>query len=311
MNTLSPAIHSSVGQLRHKWSAIKELSKSGIVTLVLISVTAGYLAGHSHQTAFDWARFSLTLIGILFLSSGSSALNQYQEQARDIQMPRTAGRPLPSGRVSKREAQWFIATSLALGSFLLFQVSITQWALGLVAVISYNGLYTLWWKRNHAHAAIPGAIPGALPILMGYAAASEKLWTPGGLYLFGLMFFWQMPHFWVLAIKYQDDYRKGGFPTLPVAVGTQRTTQEITIWGLGYIALSMMAPLFIPLGGVYWTTAIIVGIALLWELRGFAQAPESKRWLRFFLAISLSLLAYLAAIIIDLWMIQIPTIWVN
>ena len=297
--------------LRHKWSALKELSKSGIVTLVLITVTAGYLAGHSHQTPFDTSRFFLTLIGILFLSSGSSALNQFQERERDKKMPRTANRPLPSGRISSTEALVIIGFSIAVGLILLAQVSLTQLALGLVAVASYNGLYTLWWKRSHAHAAIPGAIPGALPILMGYSAAAGKLWTPGGLYLFGLLFFWQMPHFWVLAIKYQEDYRKGGFPTLPVARGTEITTQEITLWGLGYIALSILAPLFLPVGGLYIATALLLGFWLLWELFGFARAPESKRWLRFFLGINLSLIVYLGALVCDLWLIRFPGIWVN
>src|SRR6185437_16687128 len=100
-------------------------------------------------------------------------------------------------------------------------VSIPVAVLGLLAVLSYNGLYTLWWKRRWSYAAIPGAIPGALPILMGHYAAAGHLGAPAGIYLFLLLFFWQMPHFWVLALRFRADYEKGDFPTLPVTHGPE------------------------------------------------------------------------------------------
>jgi heme o synthase len=144
----------------------RELSKSGIVALVLISVLGGYLVGHPFEEPFSLPRLAMTLLGILFLASGSSALNQYQERHIDQEMPRTAQRPLPSGRMTPREVLAFVVVTLSLGLLLLWQVSGEVFMLGVLAIAFYNGLYTIWWKRRWAYAAIPGAIPGALPVLM-------------------------------------------------------------------------------------------------------------------------------------------------
>ncbi len=295
----TPALEESA--LAQKARAIQELSKSGIVTLVLISVLAGYLLGHSHETPLSWARMLSTLGAILLLSSGSSALNQVQERHLDATMKRTAKRPLPSGRLTLAESLAFVCVCITLGAAWLFALSPVLGALGLVAVLSYNVLYTLWWKKTWAFAAIPGAIPGALPILMGYVAASGSLTAPGGWYLFGILFFWQMPHFWVLALKYMDDYRAGGFPTLPVARGPVTTVAQIVLWCLGYIAFALMAPLFFKLGAIYLISSWVVSLGMLWLLRAFVQAPESRQWLRFFMGINFSLILYLTLAVIDVW----------
>src|SRR4051812_28077740 len=116
---VTPAPTFSSSGLGNRIAIYRELSKSGIVALVLISVLGGYLVGHRPELAFDWGRLALTLFGILFLASGSSALNQLQEQAEDALMPRTAGRPLPSGRISLLEAGAFVGVTLSLGLLLL------------------------------------------------------------------------------------------------------------------------------------------------------------------------------------------------
>jgi protoheme IX farnesyltransferase len=288
-----------------KFRALQELAKSGIVTLVLISVLAGYLMGHPHEQDFSWSRMLATLGAILLLASGSSALNQIQERHLDANMKRTAKRPLPSGRLSLREAWAFVSICLVAGGVGLFALQPALGWLGLAAVISYNGLYTLWWKKNLAFAAVPGAIPGALPILMGYVAASGSVLDAGGWYLFALLFFWQMPHFWVLALKFRDDYREGGFPTLPVARGPITTVAQIVIWCLGYVALGLMAPLFFKLGPIYWITAFALSVSVLALLFSFTRAPESQSWLRFFLGINFSLILYLGAAVVDVWSIYL------
>jgi protoheme IX farnesyltransferase len=158
-------------------------------------------------------------------------------------------------------------------------------------------------------AAVPGAIPGALPILMGYLAASGNLKDPGGWYLFAILFFWQMPHFWVLALKYRDDYREGQIPTLPVSMGEGITRKQITIWGLAYIGISLMAPLFLPVGNIYLISAVIVGAWVAIELFRFWRKPDGKSWLRFFLSINFSLVAYIMLIVVDLWFVYaIPSL---
>ena len=295
--------------VRIKFETLQELAKSGIVTLVLISVLGGYLIGQPSEGSFQPLRLLLTLLGVLFLASGSSALNQLQERHIDATMPRTASRPLPSGRISYREATLFIVLSLSLGLFLLSRISFSVLTLGFLAVVLYNGLYTLWWKKHWAYAAIPGAIPGALPILMGYASARGSITASGGWYLFFLLFFWQMPHFWVLALKYKDDYQKGGFPTLPVARGTGVTVSEISMWCVAYVALAFMAPLFLPVGWIYLSVTSLMSIQVIRELVAFTKAPESKKWLHFFLWVNFSLIAYIGAAAIDLWSFYLPAFW--
>ena len=172
-----------------QFSIYRELSKSGIVTLVLISVLGGYFIGQPLDLPFSWPRLALTLVGVLLLASGSSALNQYQERNIDVTMPRTANRPIPSGRLLPQTALLFVVTTLLVGSLTLGFLGFSIFALGLSAVIFYNGFYTLWWKKKWAYAAVPGAIPGAIPIVIGYAASHGEVFTPGGAYLFFILFF--------------------------------------------------------------------------------------------------------------------------
>ena len=292
-----------------RFDTYKELSKSGIVALVVISVLGGYLTGRPLDQDLGLVRLAATLFGILLLASGSSALNQIQEREIDAQMPLTAKRPLPSGTLQLWEAWTFVGVTGIGGLVILNSLGRPLLWLGFASVISYNGLYTLWWKKHWAFAAVPGAVPGALPILMGYAAADGRVLAPGGLYLFAILFFWQMPHFWVLALRYRKDYAQGGFPTLPVALGSDVTVRQIVIWGLGYVAIALMAPLFIGLHHIYLVLAILTSAKVLWELFAFAREPESKRWLHFFLWVNFSLILYIAAAALDHWSMHLFRRW--
>ncbi len=284
-----------------------QLAKSGIVTLVLISVLGGFLIGQPFEIPLNWTKLVFTLLGILLLSSGSSALNQYQDREIDALMPRTMNRPLPSGQLSSREVIVFVAVTLILGLLTLVRIDLKLFWLGITAVISYNGLYTLWWKRKWAYAAIPGAIPGALPILMGHVAATGNLLHPAGIYLFFILFYWQMPHFWVLALKFETDYRAGHIPTLPVARGVKITVIQIAVWCVAYVALALMGTFFLHTGWIAFAINLAVSLFLLKELRQFVAAEDPvKAWLKFFLWINFSLIFYIAAYAIDLWSVYLP-----
>ena len=195
--------------------AYAELSKLGIVTLVLVSAAAGFMLAAPLGPDFPWRRGLAMLSGVMLLSCGASALNQVQERRRDALMARTAGRPLPSGRLS------------------LAQGSSASRSLGIAA-----GAALLWLgrgpdrgrpraprrrvlqRRLHAmaeavhspFAAVPGAVPGALPPVIGWVAGGGGLGDAGAVILFGILFLWQMPHFWALALRYRADYAAGGFP---------------------------------------------------------------------------------------------------
>ncbi|MEK7691503.1 MAG: UbiA family prenyltransferase, partial [Bdellovibrionota bacterium] len=142
---------------------VLDLSKSGIVTLVLIAGVAGYLMGQPLSAPLDWLNLIRTLTGILLLSSGSAALNQIQEQDLDARMKRTSARPLPSKRLTTTSAVTWSLGSTGLGLILLAFGAWQVTVLGALAMLLYNGMYTLWWKPKWAYAAVPGAIPGALP----------------------------------------------------------------------------------------------------------------------------------------------------
>ena len=282
---------------------ILRLTKAEIVLLEVITLTAGFFIGHSLERPISWENFIFTFLGVGALALGSGALNQIQEHSEDALMERTKDRPIPSGRISLTLA-WILSISLfTLGVALLSLVSLPVLALGVFAVISYNGLYTLWWKRKLAFAAIPGAIPGSLPILIGFQAAVSDLYDLRGYYLFGILFFWQMPHFWVLALKYSKDYHQGGFPTLPVAKGTEVTRFQITLWCLAYSGVGLLSSLFFPTGILGLIGSLLVSAWLLYELSRFLRHPEQRTWLRFFLSINFSLLLYLFVISADLWSI--------
>ncbi len=278
---------------------IAEFGKSGIVTLVLMSQAFGYWIGHRPEAPWDWPRFGLSLTGMLLLALGSSAWNQIQERDADARMPRTKNRPLPSKRLTLGHAIVLASILLLSGLGLLFTVSGMLGFQGIAAVIFYNGLYTAWWKPRWAYAAIPGSIPGAMPIWMGFTASSDAPWHPAGIYLFGLLVFWQMPLFWSLAIRYAEDYRLGGFPTLPVARGPAMTVFQISVWLLGYVLVIALAPVIFPLTWLYATLATPLIVGLVWTWWRYRHAPQAH-WLRFFLAVNLSLVWILTALSLDL-----------
>jgi protoheme IX farnesyltransferase len=282
---------------------ILKLTKAEIVLLEIITLAAGFLIGHSLEHPINWVLFLYTLSGTAFLALGSGALNQIQEHQEDALMERTRSRPIPSGRISLSFAWTLSILLFAFGLALLHFVSLPVLILGAFAVISYNGLYTMWWKRKLAFAAIPGAIPGAIPILIGFQAAVGDLTDLRGYYLFAILFFWQMPHFWVLALKYSNDYDQGGFPTLPVAKGSEVTRFQITLWCLAYAAIGLLSVFFFPTGIPGVIGSLLVSAWLLFELHRFLKQPEKKSWLRFFLSVNFSLLLYLFAISADLWSI--------
>ena len=280
-----------------------QLTKAEIVLLEVITLIAGFLIGQSLEVPIPGMRFLLVIVGVSALALASGALNQIQEREEDSQMKRTQSRPLPAGRISLPIALCIVASLFLAGTLCLLNVSRSVVILGWLAVVSYNGLYTLWWKRKLAFAAIPGAIPGALPILIGFQAAVGNLTDVRGYYLFAILFFWQMPHFWVLALKYSNDYDRGGFPTLPVARGSQVTRFQITLWCLAYSAIGLLSALFFPIGIIGLLGSLAVSIWLIFELVRFLKHPEQKTWLRFFLSINFSLILYLGVISTDLWSI--------
>ena len=274
---------------------------------VLVSGLAGYFLSWPPYEPLNLAHLALSMAALYFFSAGSFAINQAQEWKQDSQMPRTAKRPIPSGRVSSFQA-WFIGIVFVIFGCLCGLLVMPQgveypWVtiLGLVTVIFYNVLYTLHWKKKLAFGAVPGAIPGAMPVVIGFAANTDRLINPELIYVFMLLFLWQMPHFWALAIRFKDDYKLGKFPVLPVAIGTEATLFHMGLYMFAYVALAIAAPWFI---GVYWVYGLVVipfAFKILYEFLRYYKAGGGQRWLPFFLWTNFSILVFLIAPVIDKW----------
>ena len=278
-----------------------ELTKFGIVVFVIFTATGGYLMGHPFRELFSIQHFLLTIFGLYFLSSGSFALNQFQERDIDIKMPRTQGRPLPSGRLTPVQALLFAYAMLSIGLVLCFLVSWKFAALGMATVVLYNFFYTLMWKRKSPFAAVPGAIPGAMPFVMGYTAASGVVFDKLNGYFFLVMFFWQMPHFWALALRYKDDYEKGGIPVLPAARGQKATEYYVGLYTFAYLALALSAPFVVSVSWAYMLIALPFAFKVLYELFRFLKDPLGKAWVSFFLWTTFSVLIFIIVPAIDRW----------
>ena len=216
---------------------------------MLVSAGAGFMLAAPLGPEFPWAAGLIVLLGVMLLSSGASALNQVQERRRDALMARTAGRPLPSGRLSFGQGLLFAILALGAGALILWLgIGRTAGILGIVAAAFYNGLYTPWLKPTSPFAAVPGALPGSLPPVIGWVAGGGSPLDAGAFILFGILFLWQMPHFWALALRYKEDYAAGGFPMVAEAVGVEGTARLILVYAFGLTALSLAAPTF-GLGG--------------------------------------------------------------
>ncbi|HET7435345.1 MAG TPA: heme o synthase [Thermoanaerobaculia bacterium] len=236
-----------------------ELSKSRIVLMVLITTAAGYLFGATHVHAL---LFLNALIGTALVAAGTNALNQYVERDHDAKMHRTRMRPLPAGRITPRAALVFSSGIAILGTLYLgLTVNWLSAALGAFTLTSYIFVYTPL-KRMSTICTLIGAIPGAVPPLMGWTAATGALGT-GGWIAFGILFLWQLPHFMAISWMYRDDYARGGFAMLSVVDddGAKVARQSI-FYSLALLAVSVL-PSFLGLTGViYLIGAAACGVAL-------------------------------------------------
>jgi heme o synthase len=278
-----------------------DLTKLGITIFVILAAISGYAVGFQAEQTFDVIHFLKLIAGTFLLSSGSLALNQVQEYKLDAQMPRTAKRPVASGKIQPMAAG-ILAVSFLFGGFsLLWQVSPMSFYLGVLTVVLYNVIYTYIWKPKWIYAAVPGAIPGALPVTMGYAAINPNIFSMESIYLFLILFLWQMPHFWALAIKFKDDYREGGIPTLPVALGMDRTLYQMGLYNFAYVGCALMSPIFYTVSWFYVFLVVPVSVKLLIEFHKFNKSKGQEGWLRYFMWINVSVLIYMIVPALDKW----------
>ena len=242
------------------------------------------------------------ILGIYFVSSGSFILNQAHEFQLDTQMNRTKKRPIPQGFISEKKAYILSLNLIALGLSILSQVNFLTVLLSLITVLLYNFFYTLRWKKSYPYAAVFfGAIPGALPVVIGYCASSSSFLQLKCGYLFLIMFLWQMPHFWSLAFHYKKDYAKAKIPVLPNAFGEDKTFFHIGLYTLAYLGTVLLAPFFLKTGWVYFIIALPFCIKIMVE---FYRFYNHKKGLLFFSWLNISLLVFLSIPLLDWWAVS-------
>lgn len=242
--------------VKEKVSAYFELTKPRIAFMLVLTSGAGFYMGSSGD--FDVAKFINAMIGITLLAFGVATLNQWMERDLDLLMPRTEKRPLPTGRITSTEALIFgVIQCLVAEVYLFYLVNPLTALLGITVIVGYVLLYTPMKTRTSASTAV-GAIPGAMPPLMGWTAASDSI-TLGALSLFIILFLWQFPHFFAIAWMYREDYAKAGIIMLPVVDTDGWITARQIILFSSLLFVVSLAPFFLGIAGIYY----IIGTAIL------------------------------------------------
>jgi heme o synthase len=244
------------------------LTKPRIMTLLLLTGAAGMFVGA--QGVPDLGLLAATIVGLGLACGGASALNHVLDRDIDSSMGRTSKRPVAAGRVSAELALEFGLALSALSFVLLGSVvNVLAAVLALVGNLFYVLIYTRWLKRSTPQNIVIGGAAGAVPPLVGWAAATGNLTLPA-LYLFLIVFFWTPPHFWALALLIKRDYEAARIPMLPVVRGDRETARQILLYTVALVALTLVPVLTGTFGPLYLVAAVLLGaqfLRLAWSLR--------------------------------------------
>lgn len=245
-----------------------ELSKSRIVVMIVMTTVAGYFLGLEGNV--EWLTLLHTVLGTALVAAGTNAMNQYIERDLDAQMVRTRHRPLPDQRMSERSALLFAGSAAVIGvAWLAIAVHWLPSLVALITLATYLVVYTPL-KRVSSFCTVVGAVPGALPPVIGYAAARESLGMPA-LLVFLLMFYWQLPHFLAIGWLYREDYARAGFAMLGVDdVDGRRSSLKAILYTIVLIAISILPAVFGEAGWLYVAGVVACGLALLGAAVKFA-----------------------------------------
>ena len=284
--------HASIGAISRDYL---ELSKSRIVLMVLITTAAGFLIG---ARQIDALLLVNTLVGTALVAAGTNALNQYVEREHDARMKRTRFRPLPDGRITPRAALVFSSAVALIGTIYLgLAVNWLTAALGALTLTSYIFVYTPL-KRISTLCTIIGAVPGAIPPLMGFTAATGVLGTAGWI-VFGILFLWQLPHFMAISWIYRNDYEQAGFAMLSVRdANGSATARQAIVYALLLLPVSVL-PTFLGIAGVvYFVGAVAAGGAFVAAAVAFFVDRNNRTAKRLFMISNLYLVTVMPLLVV-------------
>jgi heme o synthase len=285
----SPKLHQNFSEVLVSYY---QLTKPKIITLLLIT-TAGAMWIASQGTVHI-SLLLVTILGGALAAASANVINCIYDRDIDLLMERTRFRPIPSGRVSLRDATLF-AIALATVSFglLYFGANLLAACLAMSGIFTYVAVYTIWLKRSSTQNIVIGGAAGAIPPLVGWAAVTGDL-SWGAWVLFAIICVWTPPHFWALALMIQDEYAKVGVPMLPVVVGEAETTRQIFLYTLLLLPVTLL--LVFPLGimgGFYCAVALYFGLAFSWKAWQLTKTPTDKQAARSLFKFSIFYLMYL------------------
>ena len=273
-----------------------ELSKLKIMIPVSLTGFTGFFIFNSQVSV----KIFLVTTGILLLSVAASVLNQIQEVKMDSKMPRTMNRPLPSNNLSRMDALLFFFIILIAGFILLYSFgNITAALLGLFTIIWYNGIYT-YSKRLTAFAVFPGAVTGALPPLIGWVAAGGGLLDKPIVFVAFLFFMGQIPHFWLLVLKYGDEYSAAGFPSLTEIMSRNQITRMTFTWVVASVIAALFLYYFKIFKSDFVVIILLVGSAfLIWQFSNLMIFSQEKNYRKYSIFLDTYFLLIMILLIID------------
>ena len=237
------------------------LTKPRIIELLLITTLPTMIVAQRGLPPV-WLMLA-TLLGGALAAGGANAINMFVDRDIDKLMHRTRKRPLVTGAVTPRNALTF-AISLEVVAFveLWAWVNLLSAVLAISATLFYVFVYTLWLKRTSSQNIVIGGAAGAVPVLVGWAAVTDSLsWTP--VVMFAIIFVWTPPHFWALAVKYKEDYQAANVPMLPAVASFKRTAQEILVYSVILVGVSLLLAWVASLGPVYVVSASVLGLGFI------------------------------------------------
>jgi protoheme IX farnesyltransferase len=272
---------------RQRFMDFLTLTKPIVVLLLLATTITTLLAGWG-----GWPPLSLTLFTLLggaLAAGGSSALNQFIDRDLDKNMQRTEKRPLAAGRMFPAEGLAFALSMCLLSYYVLAAfVNFVAAILSLAGIFYYVFIYSIWLKKATVQNIVIGGGAGAIPPMVGWAAATGRV-DLVSIILFAIVFFWTPPHFWALAIVRKSDYARAGVPMLPVVHGEAETRRQIWIYTWLLVAVTLLLPAFQLTGTIYLVSAILLGLWMIygawrvWRIEGNKVAWQMYRWTSMYL----------------------------
>jgi heme o synthase len=294
VGTARPSLAAGAGALQVARDYLA-LTKPRVQSLLLLTtVTTMEVAG---SPPLD--KIALACLGGYLSAGGAGAVNHWYDRDIDARMRRTAGRPVPAGRVAPGAALAF-GIALAALSYLVLWLAFNPLAasLALAGFLGYTLVYTIWLKRRTPHNIVIGGAAGAVPPLVGWAAVTGRL-APTALYCFAIVFYWTPPHFWALSLLMREDYARVGVPMMPVVRGEDETRRLIVLYAGLLAAVGLLPVLFGLFGGVYLTAALALDAVLLTFAVDLRRRPERRLARRLYLFSMLYLALLFCAMVLD------------